>query len=228
MEQHFKHLEIFQKIVKENGLVISAPKIKLFQTRIRLLGFEIYQDMIKPIQRSIEFGSKFPDEIKDKTQLQRFLGSLNYVLDFYPNLRTTIKLLFSRLKKTPKPWTQEHTDIVKLVKIQVKSLPYLGILHSDAFPIIKTDASNLGYGGILKQDFQNKISIIRFHYGIWNGSQENYSTVKKKILAIISCIQKFQEDVFNKKFLLRVDCKSAKEIIQKDVQNIVSKQIFAR
>ena len=51
---------------------------------------------------------------------------------------------------------------------------------------------------------------------------------QKKILAIISCIQKFQEDVFNKKFLLRVDCKSAKEIIQKDVQNIVSKQIFAR
>ena len=41
------------------------------------------------------------------------------------------------------------------------------------------------------------------------------------------CIQKFQ-DVFNKKFLLRVDCKSAKEIFQKDVQNIVSKQIFAR
>ena len=31
-----------------------------------------------------------------------------------------------------------------------------------------------------------------------------------------------------KKFLLCVDCKSAKEILQKDVQNIVSKHIFAR
>ena len=31
-----------------------------------------------------------------------------------------------------------------------------------------------------------------------------------------------------KKFLLRVDCKSAKEILQKDVKNLVSKQIFAR
>ena len=30
------------------------------------------------------------------------------------------------------------------------------------------------------------------------------------------------------KFLLRVDCKSAKEILQKDVQNLVSKQNFAR
>ena len=56
----------------------------------------------------------------------------------------------------------------------------------------------------------------------------NYSTGKKEILAIVLCIQKFQSDVFNKKFLLRVDCKSAKEILQKDVQNLVSKQIFAR
>ena len=56
----------------------------------------------------------------------------------------------------------------------------------------------------------------------------NYSTVKKEILAIVLCIKKFKSDVFNKKFLLRVDCKSAKEILQKDVQNLVSKQIFAR
>ena len=56
----------------------------------------------------------------------------------------------------------------------------------------------------------------------------SYSTDKKEILAIVLCIQKFQSDVFNKKFLLRGDCKSAKEILQKDVQNLVSKQIFAR
>ena len=31
-----------------------------------------------------------------------------------------------------------------------------------------------------------------------------------------------------KKSLLRIDCRSAKEILQKDVKNLVSKQIFAR
>ena len=29
-------------------------------------------------------------------------------------------------------------------------------------------------------------------------------------------------------FLLKIDCKSAKEVLQKDIKNIVSKQIFAR
>ena len=113
VEEHFQYLKTFQKLVRENGLVISASKTKLFQTKIRFLGFEIYQGTIKPIQKAIEFANKFPDEIKDKNPLQRFLGSLNYVVEFYPNLRILIKLLFQRLKKSPAPSTDEHTQIVK-------------------------------------------------------------------------------------------------------------------
>ena len=41
-------------------------KMKLFQTKIRFLHHEIYQGKTKPIQRSIEFADKFPNEIKDK------------------------------------------------------------------------------------------------------------------------------------------------------------------
>lgn len=32
----------------------------------------------------------------------------------------------------------------------------------------------------------------------------------------------------NQKFLVRIDCKSAKDILEKDVKNLASKQIFAR
>ena len=73
IDQHFKHLRILKKVIKRNGLVLSAPKMKLFQTTIRFLGFNINKGSVIPIQRSIEFASKFPDEIKEKTQLQRFL-----------------------------------------------------------------------------------------------------------------------------------------------------------
>ena len=64
-----------------------APKMKLFQTKIRFLGHEINQWMTKLIQRSIEFADKFPNEIKDKKQLQRFIGCLNYVSDYFKDLR---------------------------------------------------------------------------------------------------------------------------------------------
>ena len=39
---------------------------------------------------------------------------------------------------------------------------------------------------------------------------------------------KFQNNLFIKRFRLRITFKSVKAILQKDVQNLVSKQIFAR
>ena len=70
--------------------------------------------------------------------------------------------------------------------------------------------------------------IVRFYSGIWNNAQLNYSTIKKEVLSIVLCISKFQSDLLNQKFLLRINCKSTKYVIEKDVENIASKHIFAK
>ena len=101
ISQYFDHLEKFHTILKENGLVVSAKKIKLFQTKVGFLGFEIFQGTIAPMSRSIEFVDKFPNKIKDKTQLLRFLGCVNYVSDFIPNLRTICEPFYKKLRKKP-------------------------------------------------------------------------------------------------------------------------------
>ena len=72
---------------------------------------------------------------------------------------------------------------------------------------------------------KSSLSVIIQAYGI---THKKIILLSKKKLSIVLCIQKFQSDIFNKKFILCVDCKSAKEILQKDVQNLVSKQIFVR
>ncbi|CAI0401283.1 unnamed protein product, partial [Linum tenue] len=226
--QHFKHLNLFLEVTRRNGLAVSKPKLCLFQTKIRFLGHYISQGTIVPIERSLQFADKFPDQILDKNQLQRFLGSLNYVLDFYPNINLLCKPLHDRLKKSPPPWSDQHTKIVQQIKRQVQSLPCLHI--SDPFlpKIVEIDASDLGYGGILKQIQNDKELLVSFTSKHWNPTQINYSTVKKELLAIVLCISKFQHDLLNQNFLLRIDCQSAKYILEKDVQNLASKQIFAR
>jgi hypothetical protein len=42
IEEHWKHLNTFVKIVNANGLVVSASKVKLFQTKVRFLGYNIH------------------------------------------------------------------------------------------------------------------------------------------------------------------------------------------
>ena len=73
----------FFKTIKLNGSVPSPSKCVLFQTKIRFLGHNIQFSKIQPIDRAIQFVDKFSDEILDKTQLQRFLGSLNYIGESY-------------------------------------------------------------------------------------------------------------------------------------------------
>ena len=103
IDKHWKHLHSFLDTIKRNGLVVSAKKVKLFQTKVRFLGFDISEGQIRPIDRAIQFVDKFPDIITEKTQLQRFLGSLNYVADFYKDMRKQCKPLFDRLKSNPPP-----------------------------------------------------------------------------------------------------------------------------
>ena len=72
LEKHFMHFKKFFKVIKANGMTCFAPKMKLFQTKIKFLGHEIYQGKTKPIRRSIEFADKFLDEINDKKQFKDF------------------------------------------------------------------------------------------------------------------------------------------------------------
>ena len=204
IDEHWKYLYSFLDTIKRNGLVVSAKKIKLFQTKVRFLGYDISKGQIHPIDGAIQFTDKFPDVIIDKTQLQRFLGSLNYVADFYQDMRKQCKPLFDQLKSNPSPWSDVHTSLVKQIKSHVKTLPCLGIPTVGAFKIVETDASDIGYDGILKQRVSPRSleQIVRFYSGIWNNAQLNYSTIQKEILSIVLCISKFQSDLLNQKFLL--------------------------
>jgi hypothetical protein len=102
------------------------------------------------------------------------------------------------ITKDPPLWSNEHTEIVRQVKKYVKVLPCLGLPSPNTFKIVETDASKIGYGGILKQRTSNsKEQLVRYHSGIWNTAQQNYSTIKKEILSIVLCIHKFQDDLLN-------------------------------
>ena len=82
LDEHGKHLYSFLDTIKRNGLVVYAKKIKLFQTKVCFLGYDISEGQICPIDKAIQFADKFANVIIDKTQLQRFLGSLNYIVNF--------------------------------------------------------------------------------------------------------------------------------------------------
>ncbi|KAL4198861.1 hypothetical protein AMTRI_Chr03g48160 [Amborella trichopoda] len=158
IDQHFKHINVF----KHAELIVSAKMINICQTKIRFLRHHIHHETIIPIERSIQFVYKFPDIILDKTELQRFLGCLNYIIDFYENLALDAKPLYDRLKKNPPKWTNEYTQAVQKIKLKANELPCLTLAQPNTFKIIECDTSELGLGGILKQRINTTEQLIRY------------------------------------------------------------------
>jgi hypothetical protein len=72
-------------------------------------------------------------------QLQRFLESLNYVTDWYPNVSKIAKPLHDRLRKNHVPWSDEHIRIVRQIKKKAQEIPYLHITNPLALKMFKID-----------------------------------------------------------------------------------------
>jgi hypothetical protein len=168
----------------------------------------------------VEFADKFPDKILDKTQLQIFLESLNYVSHFYKKCAHDRKILTDRLKKDPSPWTEAHTQAVRNIKAKTKNLP---ILHSsdDELPkIVETDASNIGWGAVLKQvKDKGKEEVIQFASGLWQATEKHYSPLGKEIKAALNAIHKFEIYLIYKKFLIKTDDAAMNKVLNKDLKN---------
>ena len=102
--------------------------------------------------------------------MQRFLGCLNHVSDYFKDLRIICEPLYKRLRKNAFACTEHHTNLVKESKQRVKHLPCINIPHPNALLILELDAFNLDYWGVLKQEYNNQGHIVRYHSRIWLGA----------------------------------------------------------
>lgn len=136
--------------------------MKLFRPIIDFLGYNIQYGCYTVIQRSLNFVNHFPDEIKDKTQLLRFLGSLNYISKFLKHCAQEKKLLNKWLQKDPIPWNNDCTQAVMPIKEKVRSIHPLSPIREECEKIIMTDASHGGWGVVLCQNNPNNKNETKF------------------------------------------------------------------
>ena len=93
LQDHLKHLQMFYDLVFKHGLVLSQNKMEIGKTEMEILGFKIQRGQVILQKHVLSVFSHFPDQILDKTQLQRFLGIRNYIRHFYRGQATDIHLL---------------------------------------------------------------------------------------------------------------------------------------
>ncbi|KAL2226269.1 UNVERIFIED_CONTAM: putative enzymatic polyprotein [Sesamum indicum] len=113
MKEHIKHLEIFSDACYKEGLVLSEKKATIAVNKIKFLGILIDEAGIELQDHIVEKIRNFPDVLKDKKQLQSFLGVINfagifikdlarYRKDFRPLLKEMESSKGNGKKSTPK------------------------------------------------------------------------------------------------------------------------------
>ena len=84
--------------LKESGLTLNSEKCKFSQSKVQFLGYVIGAEGIHPDPDKIKAITqvKTPQTTKD---IRRFLGMLNQMIKFVPNLADTTKPLRDLLSK---------------------------------------------------------------------------------------------------------------------------------
>jgi len=153
LDDHFKKVELVLNKCFEHEVVLSKKKVVIAKNKINYLGLEIEKGKIIMQKHALEKHQNFPTKLKDKMELQRFLGLLTYISNegFIKNLAAERKLLQQKLKKDSIwSWTEEDEVLITKLKYLCQDLPELYHPSNDDLIIIETDASNEYWGGVLK------------------------------------------------------------------------------
>lgn len=215
VEEHQQHLNTLYELLDQNGLVLSPSekKMQIAVDEVNFLGVVIKNGHISLQQHILTDIKHFPDIITDKTQLQRFLGCLNYLSGFYKDLAKDRKILNQQLTNNPQPWSQHHTDAVQRLKDQCTKLPYLR-LPTNGTLILETDASEEFWGAVLKEEIHGMTYICRYASGKFISAEMNYHSTHKELLAIIRGIEKFRLFLQEQEFIIRSDLKYFDKYLQ--------------
>lgn len=207
-EQHIQDLKSVCERLSANGLVINQKKCVFGQSAINFLGHTISSSGISPLPEKVRAVMDFPLP-KTKTELQRFLGMLNFYHRFIPNIAKTSQPLTDALKGKEKnvPWNEERKKAFYKAKSALAASVMLNHPKATAPTKLTVDASDTAIGAELSQYQQQSWIPIAFFSRKLTPTQCRYSTFDRELLAIFSAVKHFRYYLEGRPFKIFTDHK---------------------
>ncbi|XP_026316320.1 uncharacterized protein K02A2.6-like [Hyposmocoma kahamanoa] len=208
--EHVERLHAVLHRLESAGLTLQREKCEFFKNEVHYLGYIINSKGLKKSPEKVHAILKAP-EPQNVSQLQSFLGLVNYYRNFVANASSILSPLYNLLKKgTRWSWEQEHSDAFKTIKSLLASDQVLTHYNQNAKLILTVDASPTGLGAILSQVDKDGIERpISFASRTLNAAEKQYSQIQKEATAIIFGVRRFHQYLYARSspFTLRTDHK---------------------
>ncbi|XP_043481820.1 uncharacterized protein LOC122510924 [Leptopilina heterotoma] len=209
VEKHFGDIENVQ-ICHDDMIVSGKTKeehdkaVLEIVTRARQVKAKFNKDKFQYCQDKVKFmGQIFseigmqidPDRIeslckleipKNKVELQRILGSFNYVRRYVKNMSSIMHPLYKLLKSNSEwCWLPKHQETFDKLKQIISQAPALVPFDPKRKIVLQCDASKNGIGCCMFQQHENNmLKLVACASRTMNDHEINYSQTEKELLAI--------------------------------------------
>ena len=214
--------EVLEK-AKAVGMRFNPTKCQFRKSQVKFFGLILSRQGVSPDPAKIEALKSLP-EPKDEKLLQSFLGMVNYLSRFDPNIANLTHNLRELLKKGSEPkWTDVHSlDFRKIIETLCKEGNILKYYKPDLDLFLETDASGKGIGMALLQSVDNhRNGLYPIAYGskTLTPAETRYANIERELLGVVGALEKFHYFTFGRPVTVLTDHKPLIAIAKKALVN---------
>lgn len=207
-EQHYDHLRQVLQRLSDNGLVINKQKCVFGVSELDYLGHRVSTMGIQPLPNRVDSISNFPTPAT-RSQLQRFLGMINFYHRFMPGIAAKLAPLHeaSSGRGSDIVWSEACQVAFELAKSALAKAVLLHHPLPNARTSITVDASEVAIGAQLEQKQRGQWVPIAFFSRKLSIAEKKYSAFDRELLAAYSAVRHFRHFIEGIHFTLFTDHK---------------------
>ena len=210
-KDHDENLKNALQRARERNLKLNKEKVKLRMTEVPYIGHLLTSEGIKPDPKKVEAVQKMPQPT-DVPSVKRFLGMVNYLSKFLPNISTITEPLRQLEAKGVKwHWDDNQQKAFDEVKTLITCHPVLQYYDVTKEVTLQCDASQSGVGAALLQEGHP----VAFTSRALTSTERNYAQIEKELLAIVHACDRFDQYVFGREITVETDHKPLEVILKK-------------
>ena len=196
---------------REVNLKFNTEKCKIKQGHVPFVRHILSKEGLKPDPEKIRAVKEMKPPENDK-ELKTFLGFIQYLGKFMPNMATESAPLRELLEKNA-AWHLDHLheESFQMLKQMASSTPILGYYDPSKPLCLCVDASSKGLGAVLSQDEKPLACASR----ALTPTQQRYAQIEKETLATVYGVQKFHQYIYGKTTDVETDHKPLQYILNK-------------
>lgn len=220
-ESHDRALNNVIQRARQLNVKFNSAKIQYRVNEVKYLGNKFNNEGMQPDEEKIQaiLGLKEP---KNKKELQKILGMINYLRSYIPKLSTLSAPLRELLKDNIVwVWTKKQADALNNIKSVISSPPVLANFDEAKPIVIQTDSSQSGLGCCLLQ----KSRPVAYASRALTDAESRFSQIEKEFTAILWSCTKFHNFIYGREVTIHSDHKPLEALMRKGVAEVHSPRL---